>query len=162
MRSRRRKLKGTGKGTGKGSPKDPNVAEAPQETKGKDKDKAVRKDIDSNLGKAKVLKTRADGCVSSYHDMLVSIENDPEWGFGKSKLAELKKAKTQLDTVKGLNPFVQEWALSPSFATTVKKKFTMEDLSKYLASMGKVTAAVIDLEKVVANVRGMFPASQGL
>jgi hypothetical protein len=137
------------------------VAGPPEEQDAdKHKAKELRKEIDSNLSKAKVLKTRADGCASAYHDIVQKIEHDPAWDFGKTKLSGLKAAKDQLDAVKSFNSFWQEWALSPNFATGAKKTFTTEDFLKHFKFMTKVEAAVSALEKAVCKIRNMFLADQ--
>ena len=130
----------------------------PQKDDEKDKSHKIRREIDALMNKAKVLKTRADGAVSSYHYYASKIELDEEWEFARAKLPKLLKAKAELDASKGLNAFWQEWALSKNFVQTAKKAFTTEELLKYFQPIGKVEASVAELEDLLEKVKNMYKA----
>ena len=113
----------------------------------------MKKTIDGFFGKAKVLKTRADGVLCMYHEIVQKAATDPNWDFGEMRMKELRRLKTNLDSQKMGTEFWQLWSLSPNFAAEAKKKFTTLDLSKHFDGFPNVTKGVVELELYVAKLR---------
>ena len=82
------KAKGTETvGPGEGTP----------DEKKQEKEKQAKKQLDANFQKVKVMKTRADGVLSMYHEIVLKSRTDKTCDFVETKLPELNWCKTTLD-----------------------------------------------------------------
>ena len=148
------------KGKGKAKVKEITAGgEASPDDKKQEREKLMKKQVDGNFQKVKVMKTRADGVLSMYHEIIVKSCSDKAWDFVKTKLPELNECKKALDDWKTSNEFWQMWSMSSNFAAEAKKKFRIDDISKHFQSMQQAETTISAFEKCVARLRNMHLAN---
>jgi hypothetical protein len=137
------------------SPKDEKKAEAA---------KVMKKGIDANLAKMKLLKVRCDGVISQHLQIKNAVESkDVAWDWCWRRMPMLDSSKQALDEALRANDFWADWSLSTqqNFAATAKKKYPVERMMKEFSYMPTIDNLVDMFEGRVAQTNAMYKASLG-